>query len=141
MSTLPDTLKLEAATDRTSGFSSTTIADGATAVGSAIANHTNLDAYLTAEFVYYYGTNPTADKTVKIYLTYSRDATNYEDVGPKNLIGAFSPSADTDTHRVVMLRSVPLLPYDFKLVVVNVDTGQTLTLTVNAATHNDAAVD
>lgn len=139
---LPDTLQLASAgSAKTSGFSGTTIADGATGTGSAIANQTNLDAYLTAEFVYSYGSSPTASKTVKIYLTYAVDGTNYEDVDAKNQIGAFSPAADTSTHRVTMLRNVPLLPFAFKIVVVNVDTGQTITLTINAYTHNDAVVD
>jgi len=139
---LPDTIKLEAATSRTSGFSTTTIADGATGTGSAIANQTNLDKYLTADFYYTYSVNPTASKTVKVYLVYAVDGTNYEDVDDNtNLAAVFSPAADTDNHRVVLLRNWPVLPFAFKLVVVNVDTAQTITLTVNAYTHNEAIVD
>lgn len=138
---LPDTIQLKSASSRTSGFSSTTIANGATGTGNAIDNATNLDQFLNAEFVYSYGTSPTASKSVKVYLTYSVDGTNYEDVSDKCLVGVFSPSADTSTHRVVMLQDIPLKPFAFKIVVVNVDTAQTITLTVNAYTHSIAQVD
>lgn len=133
-------IKLEAATSRTSGFSSTTIANAATGTGSAIDNATNLDLFLSGEFVWSYGTNPTASKTVKIYITYALDGTNYESADVSNLIGAFSPSADTSTHRLVKIKNYPLLPFAFKIVVENVDTAQTITLTVNAYTHNEKVV-
>ena len=141
MMALPDTVQLEAATSRTSGFSSTTIADGANNSGSAIANQTNLDELLTAEFVWSYGSAPTASKTVKVHLLYSVDGTNYEEAASHNLVGVFSPAADTSTHRVVVIRDEPLLPHAFKIHVENVDTGQTITLTVNAYTHNRAITD
>lgn len=131
------THQLKGGTSRSSGFSSTTIADGATGTGSAIDNATNLDLFLSAEFSYSYGTSPTANKTVNIYLTYSIDGTNYEDVGNACLIGSFSPSADTSSHREMRIKNWPLLPYKFKIVVVNVDTGQTITLTVASYTHNE----
>lgn len=132
-----DSIKLEAATSRASGFSSTTIANGSGTDGSVIANQTNLDRYLTAEFVYSYGTAPTANKSVEIYLLYSVDGTNYEEESPHALVGGFSPGADTSSHRRVFLRNVPIKPFAFKIRIKNVDTGQTITVTVNAYTHNE----
>jgi hypothetical protein len=138
---LPDSFRLEAATARTSGFLSTTIANGSAADGSAINNATNLDLYLTAELVYSYSTAPTANRTVEIYLLYSVDGTNYEEESAHALIGSFSPSADTATHRRVVIRGYPLMPFAFKLRVKNVDTGQTITVTVNAYTHSEKVID
>lgn len=138
---LPDTLQLKAATSRTSGFSSTTVANGATGTGSAIDNATNLDQYLTAEFVYSYSVAPTASKTIKVHITYSVDGTNYEEVGDKNLVAVLSPAADTSAHRVVVIRDLLLLPFAFKIVIVNVDTAQTITVTVDARTYNLAQTD
>lgn len=138
---LPDTLKLEAATARASGFSATTINDGATQNGSAIDNASNLDALLSAEFVWSYGSAPTANKTIRAHLEYALDGTNFENADATNQIASFSPPADTDTHRIVKLRNVPLLPFKFRLTIVNVDTGQQIIVTVNAYTHNDAIAD
>lgn len=138
---LPDSFRLEAASSRTSGFSSTTITNGSTGTGSAIDNSSNLDELLSAEFVYSYATNPTASKTVEIYLTYAVDGSNYEEVATNCLIGSFSPAADTSTHRRVIIRNLPILPFAFKIVVKNVDTAQTITLTVNAYTHSFKIVD
>lgn len=138
---LPDVFKLNAATARTSGFSSTAIANAASANGSTIDNATNLDELLTAEVVYSYGTNPTASKTIKIYLCYAPDGTNFESHDASNLISTFSPAANTSTHRRTLIKGYPLLPFAFRLVVENVDTGQTITVTINAYTHNSQVVD
>lgn len=138
---LPDEFKLKAASSRSSGFSTTTIANAAAQDGSAIDNAANLDLFLTAEFVWSYGTNPTANRTVEMYLLYSVDGTNYEEESPAALIGSFSPPADTGTHRRVLIRAWPLRPFAFKLRLKNVDTGQTITVTVNAFTHNEQVVD
>lgn len=131
-----DTVKLEAASSRTSGISSQTIADGADFTGSAIDNSANLDAELNAEMVWSYGSAPTASKSVNLYLLYSKDGTNYEPIDPKNQIASFSPPTDTSTHRLMLVRGLMLLPKAFKLAAKNVDTGQTITLTVNAETFN-----
>lgn len=138
---LPDTLQLKAASSRTSGFAATEIANTATGTGSEIDNSANLDALLSAAILYQYASAPTAAKTIKIHLIYAIDGTNYEDVGAWNQIGAISPAADTNAHREARLRNVPLLPFKFKIVIVNVDTAQTVTVTVNAYTHNDSVTD
>jgi hypothetical protein len=80
-------------------------------------------------------------KTVKVYAIYATGGTSFEETSSRALVGAFSPAADTSSHRQVILRNVPLLPFKFQLVVENVDTAQTITVTVNAYTHNDRIVD
>lgn len=131
---------LKAANSRSSGFSSTTITNTSTGTGSAIDNATNLDEFLTAEAVYSYGTAPTTGKTLELHLTYALDGTNYEEVSAFTLIASFSPDADTSTHRRELIRNWPLLPFAFKIVVKNVDTGQTITITLNAYTHSRKSV-
>lgn len=138
---LPDSFRLEAATLRTSGFSSTTIATAAATTGSTIANQTALDEFLTVEFDYSFATNPTAGKTVEIYLLYSVDGTNFSEESAVELIGSFSPDVDTSSHRRVIIKDYPLLPFAFKIHIKNVDTGQTITVTVNAYTHSSKVID
>ena len=134
------TFKLSAATQRTSGFAEQAIADTASHTGDAIDNATNKDLYLSVEALYQYATAPTAAKTVALYLLYSFDGTNYEEVHARALIASLSPAADTDAHRRVLVASRQLLPFAFKLHAINVDTGQQITLTLNVHTHNEEAV-
>lgn len=147
---LPDNIGLVGGTSRTSGISSAAVQNGYNYLGSAIDNATNLDDVADIELVYAYGTNPTAAKTLSLCILYSFDGTNYEegggdgaggsDVDPMGhtLIGAVSPAADTSTHRKLM--SIALLPYAFKLLVRNVDTAQTATVTVTLKTRKVAQV-
>jgi len=132
---LPDYTSLTTGTSRTTGFSSTVIANGAETTGSEIDNATNLDEILDCEIIWSYGTAPTANKTVEVWALYSFDGTNYTTRADGGiLLRAFSPPADTATHRMPIL-NVWLVPYKFKLHVRNVDTGQPITVTVNAQTR------
>ena len=142
------TQSLAASASRTSGISSQTIATAHAYLGSAIDNATNLDPYADIEAVWSYGSAPTVSKTVKIHLLWSQDATNYEegsDSGtetpplPGCLVAVFSPPADTSTHRK-LFQGIPLSPYKFKAFVENVDTAQTITITLNISTRSDKAV-
>ena len=134
------TFKLSAATQRTRGFAEQAIADTASHTGDAIDNATNKDLYLSVEALYQYATAPTAEKTVSLYLLYSFDGTNYEEVHAARKIAQFSPAADTDPHRRSLIRGLRLLPCAFKLHAINVDTAQQITLTLDARTHNEEAV-
>lgn len=134
------TFKLSAATQRASGFAAQAIANTASHTGDAIDNATNKDLYLSVEALYQYATAPTAAKTVSLYLLYSFDGTNYEEVHARTLIASLSPAADTAAHRRVLVAGRQLLPFSFKLHAINVDTGQQITLTLNVHTHNEEAV-
>lgn len=148
---LPDSTSLKAGTSRTSGIAAASVATTANYIGSEINNATNLDELADIELTYAYGTNPTAAKTLSLHILYAFDGTNYEegagdgsgtgDVDPMahTQIGAVSPAADTSTHRK-LFGGVPLLPYKFKLLVRNVDTGQTATVTVTITTRKAVAI-
>jgi hypothetical protein len=133
---LPDYTSLVTGTSRATGFSSTVIDHTNETTGSEIDNATNLDEILDCELVWrYVGQAPTPNKTVEVWLLYSFDGTNYttrDDGGI--LLRVFSPPADTSTHRLPIL-GMPLMPYKFKLHVRNVDTGQSITVTMNAQTR------
>ena len=132
---LPDYTSLVAGTSRDTGFSSTVIASGNETTGSEIDNATNLDEILDCELVWSYGTAPAANKTVEVWLLYSLDGTNYTTRADGGvLLRAFSPPNDTSTHRLPIL-GVWLMPFKFKLHVRNVDTGQSITVTINAQTR------
>lgn len=134
------TLKLAGATQRTSGIATEAIANTAAFTGSAIDNAINKDGYLSVEALYSYASAPTAAKSVQVYLLYSFDGTNYEEVSSRSLVTQFSPAADTSAHRRAIIANLRLLPFAFKLHVINVDTAQTITLTLDARTHNEEAV-
>lgn len=138
---LPDYFKVDSLNSLTSGISSQAIADGSSYTGSAIDNTTNRYPYLAVEAVWSYGTAPTANKTVEFHLLHALDSTNYEDMSSKTLIGAISPDADTSTHRQVIRTAVPLVADSFKLAVKNVDTGQQITITVNAYGYYESIED
>lgn len=148
---LPDSTSLKAGTSRTSGIASAGVQTTANYLGSVIDNATNLDEVADIQLAYSYGTNPTAAKTLSLHILYAFDGTNYEegagdgsgtgDVDPMahTLLGAVSPTADTSTH-YKLFGGVPLLPYKFKLLVRNVDTGQTATVTVTINTRKAVAI-
>lgn len=148
---LPDTIGLVGGSARTSGIAAASVANTTNFLGSEIDNATNLDDIADILLMYAFGTNPTAAKTLSLHIVYAFDGTNYEegagdgsnganDVDPMGhtLIGSVSPAADTATHRKLM--SIDLLPYKFKLLVRNVDTGQTATVTVTIATRKSAQI-
>jgi hypothetical protein len=138
---LPDTFKLAASTDRSTGISTQGIADGASFTGSEIDNSVNRDTMADLEAYYTYSTAPTADKTVKIYQIYALDGTNYEEADAKNLIASFSPPDDTSNHRVMLRKGLPLSPHKFKYVAENENTGQQITLTLTCRTYNPTVED
>lgn len=147
---LPDYAGLAAGTTRTSGIAAAVVQNAANYLGSAIDNATNLDDFADIEVVWAYGTNPTASKSLKLYLLYAHNGTNYEDgagdgtgtgdVDPlASSIKTITPPVDTSTHRLVV-GDVPLLPLAFKVLFANVDTGQTATVTVNIKTRKASQI-
>lgn len=140
-------LKPSTPTSRTTGISSASIATGANWLGAEINNATNNDPYADIEITWSYASAPTAAKKMDVYLLYAMDGTNYEqgagdgtgtgDVDPLAgcLIGSVSPSADTTAHRKVIATRMELLAYPFKILVANVDTAQTATVTVLCKTY------
>ncbi len=144
---LPDYISLVGGTSRTTGISNQTVANTYNFLSStAIDNSANLDDIADFEIIWQYSTAPTANKSLRLYIVYSFDGTNYEDAASDTvepvrltLIRAWSPPADTASHRMVV-GGFPLLPYKFKLLVRNHDTGQTVTTTVNCVTRKAAQV-
>lgn len=97
-----------------------------TAASSAVDNATNLDQLAYFELNATFGSNPTADSTVDLYLMYSLDGTNYADytsgttpvANGTNYVGSFVLKATTSAQRV---HSPPvyLRAYKFKVAAVN----------------------
>jgi len=94
---------------------------------------------MAVEVVWSYTTAPTANKTVELQVLEAVDGTNYEDTA--RTIAAWSPPADTNTHRRLLLSEYPLLADKFKLAVKNTNTGQSITVTVNAYAYDMAVED
>lgn len=136
---LPDVLKPTALTSLTTGISNQTIANGASFTGSEIDNTSMRYSLMAVEVVWSYTTAPTANKTVELQVLEAVDGTNYEDTA--RTIAAWSPPADTNTHRRLLLSEYPLLSDKFKLAVKNTDTGQSITVTVNAYAYDMAVED
>lgn len=137
---LPDYLKAGSLNSISTGISNQTVANAAEYVSeTVIDNTTTRYRYLAVEVVWSYATAPTANKTVELRITESLDGTNFEDT--TRVIAAWSPSADTSTHRRKLLGFFELLADKFKLAVKNVDTGQTITVSVNAWGHYDPVED
>jgi len=144
---LPDYISLVGGTSRSTGISNQSISLGYNYLSSTeIDNSTNLDDLADFEVIWQYSSTPTANKSLRLYIVYSFDGTNYEDAASDTtepvqltLVRAWSPPADAASHRMVV-GGFPLLPYKFKLLVRNHDTGQTVTVTVNCVTRKAAQV-
>lgn len=142
---LPDTFKLEPSNRIQTGIISRSIASGSSYTGVEIDNATLLNAYCALELIWQFGTAPTADKTLEVHLLYTPIGTGsgtvgYEDDSIDSLAFVVSPPADLNQHRRVK-RWVSLLPFPFKPVVKNVDTGQTVTATLRLYTLNERVIE
>ncbi len=107
----------------------------ASAAGSAQDNSTNLDLYADFVLSVTFGTNPTANATVDLYILPSVDGgTNYADAvvaatPAKNMLaGSFYVRAVT-TAQVITITNVPI-PEKFKVMVIN-NTGQSMAASGN----------
>lgn len=136
---LPDTLKPTTLNALTTGITSQAIANGASYPGSDIDNTSNRYSLMAVEVEWSYSTAPTANKTVELQVLEAVDGINYEDTA--RTIAAWSPPADTNTHRRLLLSEYPLLADKFKLAVKNTDTGQSITVTVRAWGYDMAVED
>lgn len=112
------------------------LANNAAALSSAIDNDTDLDVYADFELVVTYGTNPTNQSLVELYIVRTVDGTNFEDAsttGPVvprgGFVGGFSLQATTSAQRIV-IPEVRLPPRDFKVMVIN-KSGQTMAASGN----------
>lgn len=103
------------------------LANGAAcALSAAIANQTNLDSRVWFELNVTFGTGPTADSTVDIYIVYlNSDNTNYGDynttgpvLDPNTYAGSFVLRNTTSAQRRISA-VVPLRARSFKVGVVN----------------------
>lgn len=134
------TLKPSALTGITSGIAAESIATGNNAsLSDTIDNRTTRYGFLSAELLYQFGTNPTAAKAIDIYLEKCLDGTSFEDaLVPSAWLFRISPAADTSAHRVVLpLVAANAAQYRYRIV--NVDTGQSVTVTLLVYGWNEVA--
>lgn len=137
---LPDYARPSVLTQVSTGITNQAIANAAEYISTTVIDNTTArQQYLAVEVVWSYATAPTADKTVELRVVESLDGTNFEDTS--RVIAAWSPPADTATHRRKLLSFFSLTASKYKLAVKNVDTEQTITVTVNAWTHTDTQED
>lgn len=149
---LPDRVTQVAATTRATGITGASLISGSNYLGAEIDNTVNQDDLLSLQIVYSFATAPTANKTARLWLLFSFDGTNYEEgdgngtssgnVNPlatSFLVRCWSPPADTGTHRINVF-DIQIPWKKMKLLVQNVDTGQTMTVTVNAETAKAAQI-
>lgn len=110
----------------------------ASALGPAQDNSSNLDLYADFVLSVTFGTNPTANSTVDLYLLPAVDGTNYADAvvaatPAKNmLVGSFYVRAVT-TAQLIAITNVPI-PEKFKMMVIN-NTGQTMAASANTVKY------
>jgi hypothetical protein len=137
-------------TNRTSGIAAASIATAKAYLGGEIDNATNLDDVADIEITWSFATNPTAAKSLDIYLIVAHDGTNYEEGAGDGSstttlplesckLASVSPTADTSTHRK-SFRGIPLEPMKYKPLVYNNATGQTATVTLLIGTRKYQSV-
>lgn len=119
---------------RTTGIAAQAISGAAAFVGSAISagGDTHLDIALT----YAFGSAPTANVPLSVYLVFAADGTNYDDV-TYVLVGQIPVGANTSTHYKSFV-GVPIPPSLFKIRVLNGDASQSVTVTATAKTYKQA---
>lgn len=113
------------------------------ALSAAIANSSDLDLYVDLELLITYGTAPTNDSAIEVYIVASvDDGSNYEDgsttgpVVPKNgLVGSFRLRNVTTAQRIIM-RGVIVPPGNHKYMIVSKTTGQTAAASGNTLRGN-----
>ena len=133
-------IKAGAGIDRATGISAESIADGANSAGTGIDNATNRDRMMSAEIAWSFAVAPTPGKTLRMWIEYAHDGTNYEDAAPDaGWIADIVPPADTASHRLLVARDWPLLALPFRFRLANVDTGQAVAATLVAHTYCDVA--
>lgn len=121
------------------------LANNARAISSAIgADGTAANLLGDFELAVTFGTAPTVDTLIDLYLVRSADGTNYEDGDATNrptadsYVGSFQVRAVTTAQRMVV-RDIPLPPGLFKAVVHNNGTGQAFSAsghTLKVRAHN-----
>lgn len=105
------------------------LADGAaSAVGGAYDNGTDLNRFAVAELAVTFGTSPTANALIDLYMTPAPDGTNYSDGSADatppaaEYVGSFQVNASTSAQKLTTGR-FELLPCKVKFFAVN-RTGQ-----------------
>ncbi|GIW60991.1 MAG: hypothetical protein KatS3mg087_2057 [Patescibacteria group bacterium] len=138
---LPDKTLYSQPTSRDTGINSVNVNSGGQVIGAIINNDIHLDLFADIEAIWSYTTAPTADKRIEIHLLYARDGTNFEELSPNTVVAGFSPPADTSQHQRMIARAAKLLPYPFKVAVKNVDTAQSITITIKLSSYSLQHVD
>jgi hypothetical protein len=133
------TVKPSAQSAFVSGIAATAIATGNNSALSNVLDNSGATRYgfLCGELLYQFGVAPTAAKAIDIYIETSADGTSFEDAMiASGWVQRISPAADTNAHRVALPR-IALKPVAYRVRVVNVDTGQSVTVTLALYTFSD----
>ena len=150
------TFQIASARTPVTAISAISCAKGGAYASAAIDNSTNLDAFCHIKITWTGTTShlPVAGDPLKFYLLYAADGTNYEDgtpstndgstapptatpLNPDCFIGVASMYNDANAHTYV-IRDRALLPFKFKLLVVNGSTGDSSSaVVVTAVVYGD----
>ena len=135
------TVNWTAKTGRTTGITAQAVAAGANYLGASIDNATNKDRFCDIAISSTFGTAPTADKTIELYLLYSDDGTSYElgdaSTDPKKSPAAVQALAAIVSEQIAVFAGFQLAPRPFKILVKS-EADQSDTLTVLCETYNEA---
>ena len=127
-------------TGRTTGIANQTVTAGANYLGSAIDNASSKDRFCDISISSAFGSVPTVDKTIEVYLLYSDDGVSYElgdaSTDPKKMPVAIQSLAAVTTEQIAVFTGVPLAPRAFKILVKS-EVDQSDTITVLCETYNE----
>ena len=128
-------------TNRNTGIAAQTVAAGANALGNTINNAFNADRFCDVSMSTTFGTAPTADKTIELYVLYSDDGTSYElgdnTTDPKKIPVAVQSLAAITAEQVAVFSGIPLAPRPFKILVKS-EADQSATISILCETYNEA---
>lgn len=128
-------------TGRTTGIAAQAVAAGANYLGNSIDNASNKDRFCDISISSTFGTAPTADKTIELYVLYSDDGTSYElgdaSTDPKKTPVAVQSVAAIQSEQIAVFAGLQLAPRPFKILVKS-EADQSDTITVLCETYNEA---
>jgi hypothetical protein len=118
------------------------LANNGIAVSSEVTNGTSLKTHANFElYIHDYAAAPTANSAFELHIVYQLDGTNYADgedgdvadpnLSGNTLHGCFIVPVAVDEDMRMQLLDVPVLPFDFKVCIVN-KSGQAIPNTDNS---------
>lgn len=118
---LERTVKPVELTSRSTGISAQAVNSGSNYLGSEIDNSTNQDQYINLVISSEFGTAPTENDTIEIYLLYALDGTNYEygdaSTDPKKNPVAIQALAAVTSEQIMVFENISVPPAKFKILI------------------------